>query len=137
MSYQSFVKLAGEPSWNSSPLLTEVNWLPPLGNVGKCPIIEVPSIEELGYEDTPEVWNDFSTNSLSNSNSFVINTDEQQDEKTPFKGGESEGLRRLKDSIANKVFMNTFSILRNCSQIFIYIFYRYNIFCKNTMILVY
>lgn len=84
LSYQSFVKLAGEPSWASSPLLTDLNWLPPVGNVGKCLISEVPSIKELGYEDTLE------------------------DEKTPFKGGESEGLRRLRDSMADKDWVANF-----------------------------
>ncbi|XP_057772927.1 (6-4)DNA photolyase [Salvia miltiorrhiza] len=83
-TYQSFVKLAGEPSWASSPLVTDLNWLPVVGNVGKCPITEVPSIKELGYEDTPE------------------------DEKTPFKGGESEGLRRLKASVENKEWVANF-----------------------------
>ncbi|KAH6756637.1 DNA photolyase family protein [Perilla frutescens var. hirtella] len=85
LSYQSYVKLAGEPSWATSPLIIDVIWLPPVGNVGKCPISdEVPSIKELGYKDTSE------------------------DEKTPFKGGESEGLRRLRDSMANKDWVANF-----------------------------
>ncbi|KAK6148945.1 hypothetical protein DH2020_016470 [Rehmannia glutinosa] len=84
LSYQSFVKLAGEPLWASSPISTELNWLPPVGNVGNCPISEVPSINELGYEDT------------------------QEDERTPFKGGESEALRRLRESISNKEWVANF-----------------------------
>ncbi|KAL1565070.1 (6-4)DNA photolyase [Salvia divinorum] len=83
-TYQSFVKLAGEPSWTSSPLVSHLNRLPSVGNVGSFPITEVPSIKELGYEDTPE------------------------DENTPFKGGESEGLRRLKASIENKEWVANF-----------------------------
>lgn len=57
LSYQSFLKLAGQPSWASSPLPTTLNCLPPLGNVGNCEIFPgVPSVGELGYDDTPEVY---------------------------------------------------------------------------------
>ncbi|KAL0342069.1 UNVERIFIED_CONTAM: (6-4)DNA photolyase [Sesamum calycinum] len=84
LSYQSFVKLAGEPSWASSPISTELTSLPPVGSVGSCPISEVPTIENLGYEDTEE------------------------DDRTPFKGGESEALRRMRESIANKEWVANF-----------------------------
>ncbi|KAL6559841.1 (6-4)DNA photolyase [Orobanche gracilis] len=84
LSYQSFVKLAGEPLWASSPISTGLSWVPPVGNVGNCPVSEVPSIEELGYEDT------------------------QEDGRTPFKGGESEALRRLRESISNKEWVANF-----------------------------
>ncbi|GFP96357.1 (6-4)dna photolyase [Phtheirospermum japonicum] len=56
LTYQSFVKLAGEPTWASSPISTELSSLPSVGNVGSCPISEVPSIKELGYEDIQEEW---------------------------------------------------------------------------------
>ncbi|KAL6584757.1 (6-4)DNA photolyase [Orobanche minor] len=84
LSYQSFIKLAGEPLWASSPISTGLSWVPPVGNVGNCPVSEVPSIEELGYEDTRE------------------------DGRTPFKGGESEALRRLRESISNKEWVANF-----------------------------
>ncbi|KAK6125172.1 hypothetical protein DH2020_041086 [Rehmannia glutinosa] len=53
-----FCQTSWEPSWASSPISTEPNWLPPVGNVGNCPISEVPSINELGYEDTQVVLQD-------------------------------------------------------------------------------
>ncbi|KAL3824315.1 hypothetical protein ACJIZ3_020344 [Penstemon smallii] len=84
LSYQSFVKLAGEPSWASSPVSNAPTWLPPVGSIGNYPNSEVPSIEELGYEDREE------------------------DERSPFKGGESEALRRLRESISNKEWVSNF-----------------------------
>lgn len=56
MSYQSFVKLAGQPSWASSPLSIILSSLPHVGDVGSCGISEVPTIEELGYGESPQVW---------------------------------------------------------------------------------
>lgn len=56
LSYQSFLKLAGEPSWASSPLSITLSSLPPVGNTGNCNISEVPTVEELGYEETQQVW---------------------------------------------------------------------------------
>ncbi|KAG8379869.1 hypothetical protein BUALT_Bualt07G0134200 [Buddleja alternifolia] len=84
LSYQSFVKLAGEPSWAASTISTEISWLPPVGSVGNCPTSEVPSVEELGYED------------------------KEEDERTPFKGGETEALRRLRESMSNKEWVANF-----------------------------
>ncbi|CAA0839133.1 (6-4)DNA photolyase [Striga hermonthica] len=84
LTYQSFVKLAGEPSFTLSPILTELSGLPPVGNVGECPVSEVPSINELGYENIPE------------------------NERTPFKGGESEALRRLRESISKEEWVANF-----------------------------
>uniref|UniRef100_A0A2N9HIV0 Photolyase/cryptochrome alpha/beta domain-containing protein n=1 Tax=Fagus sylvatica TaxID=28930 RepID=A0A2N9HIV0_FAGSY len=75
MTYQSFVKLAGQPS---SPLSPTLSSLPPLGDLGGCEISHVPTIKQLGYGDI------------------------QQDEFSPFRGGESEALKRLKESINNK-----------------------------------
>ncbi|KAL2243437.1 UNVERIFIED_CONTAM: (6-4)DNA photolyase [Sesamum indicum] len=84
LSYQSFVKLAGEPSWASSPISTELTLLPPVGSFGSCPTTEVPTIKNLGYEDTAE------------------------DDRTPFKGGESEALRRMRESMSNKEWVANF-----------------------------
>ncbi|KAA8541884.1 hypothetical protein F0562_023036 [Nyssa sinensis] len=84
LSYQSFLKLAGQPSWASSPLSTMISWLPPVGNVGNCEISKVPTIKELGYEDI------------------------QLDELTLFKGGESQALKKLRESIKNKDWVANF-----------------------------
>ncbi|XP_057473175.1 (6-4)DNA photolyase isoform X3 [Actinidia eriantha] len=84
LSYQSFLKLAGQPSWASSPLSTVISLLPPIGNVGNCEISNVPTLPELGYEDIG------------------------QDELTPFRGGESEALKRLGDAMSNKEWVAKF-----------------------------
>lgn len=55
LSYQSFLKLAGQPSWASSPLSTTLSWLPPVGDVGTCEISNVPTVKELGYEEIGQV----------------------------------------------------------------------------------
>lgn len=52
LSYQSFVKLAGEPP---SPLSTKYSSLPPVGHLGSCDISEVPTVKDLGYEDAKMV----------------------------------------------------------------------------------
>ena len=52
LSYQSFVKLAGEPP---SPLTTVYSSLPPLGHLGGCDVSEVPTITDLGYGDVEQV----------------------------------------------------------------------------------
>lgn len=56
LTYQSFVKLAGDPSWASSPLSITLSSLPPIGSFGRCELSEVPTVEELGYEETQQVW---------------------------------------------------------------------------------
>ncbi|XP_052183111.1 (6-4)DNA photolyase isoform X2 [Diospyros lotus] len=84
LTYQSFVKLAGHPSWASSPLSTTISWLPPVGNVGNSKISNVPTLKELGYED-------------------II-----QDESTPFRGGESVALERLRAAINDKEWVAKF-----------------------------
>ncbi|XP_060172789.1 (6-4)DNA photolyase isoform X1 [Lycium barbarum] len=84
LSYQSFLKLAGQPSWASTPLSTTISSLPPIGNTGSFAVSVVPTVRELGYEDLRE------------------------DERTPFKGGESEALKRLRESIANKEWVANF-----------------------------
>ncbi|XP_002517574.2 (6-4)DNA photolyase isoform X2 [Ricinus communis] len=84
LSYQSFLKVAGQPSWASSPLPTTISSLPPVGDVGSCEISEVPTLEELGYGDV------------------------EQDEWAPFRGGESEALKRLREKITNKEWVANF-----------------------------
>ncbi|KAK6284633.1 hypothetical protein POUND7_003585 [Theobroma cacao] len=84
LSYQSFLKLAGEPSWASSPLLVELSSVPPVGDVASFEISQVPTLKELGY-----VQND-------------------QEELTPFRGGESEALRRLRESLSDKEWVANF-----------------------------
>uniref|UniRef100_I1KVB3 (6-4)DNA photolyase n=1 Tax=Glycine max TaxID=3847 RepID=I1KVB3_SOYBN len=79
LSYQSFVKLAGEPP---SSLSTVYSSLPPVGNLGSCDISEVPTIRDLGYGDA------------------------EQDEFSPFKGGESEALKRLDECMKDKWVAN-------------------------------
>ncbi|XP_065865402.1 (6-4)DNA photolyase isoform X2 [Euphorbia lathyris] len=84
LSYQSFLKIAGQPSWASVPLSTTISSLPPVGDVGSCGISEVPTVEELGYRDV------------------------FQHEWTPFRGGESEALKRLNESIEEKEWVANF-----------------------------
>ncbi|KAF6164526.1 hypothetical protein GIB67_025352 [Kingdonia uniflora] len=81
MSYQSFIKLAGNPS---PPLTTTISSLPPVGNVGDYEMLRVPTIKELGYGD---------------------NT---QEEFSPFRGGESEALKRLKEALGGKEWVANF-----------------------------
>ncbi|CAL5327698.1 unnamed protein product [Camellia sinensis] len=84
LTYQSFVKLAGQPSWASSPLSTNISGLPPVGNVENCEISKVPTLQELGYEHIG------------------------QDELTPFRGGESEALKRLDGAMKDKEWVAKF-----------------------------
>ncbi|MFQ6643387.1 hypothetical protein Gotur_018388 [Gossypium turneri] len=81
LSYQSFLKLAGEPSFSLS---VELSWMPPVGDVGRCEILQVPTLKELGY------------------------VEKHQDEFTPFRGGESEALRRLRESLSDKEWVANF-----------------------------
>lgn len=55
LSYQSFLKLAGEPSWACTPLSTTVSSLPPVGDTGRSEISDVPTVKDLGYEDMEKV----------------------------------------------------------------------------------
>ncbi|WJX42807.1 (6-4)DNA photolyase, variant 2 [Trifolium repens] len=81
LSYQSFVKLAGEPP---SPLSTTYSSLPPVGHLGSCDISGVPTIKDLGYEDA------------------------KLEEFSPFKGGESEALKRLEECMKDKKWVANF-----------------------------
>ncbi|CAK9310424.1 unnamed protein product [Citrullus colocynthis] len=84
LSYQSFLKLAGEPSWACTPLSTTVSSLPPVGDTGRSEISDVPTVKDLGYEDM------------------------EKDEWTPFRGGETEALKRLEESLSNKDWVAKF-----------------------------
>lgn len=53
LTYQSFVALAGKPP---DPLAKTYSELPPVGNVGKVELLNVPTIEELGYKDIEQVF---------------------------------------------------------------------------------
>lgn len=84
LTYQSFLKLAGQPSWASSPLPVSLSSLPPVGDVGNFEISEVPTVEELGYKGYG------------------------QEELSPFRGGESEALKKLRESINDKEWVANF-----------------------------
>ncbi|KVI06016.1 DNA photolyase, FAD-binding/Cryptochrome, C-terminal, partial [Cynara cardunculus var. scolymus] len=43
LSYQSFLKLAGDPHWSSSPLCTTLPMIPPIGDTRNCEVSEVPT----------------------------------------------------------------------------------------------
>lgn len=55
LSYQSFLKIAGEPSCAESELLMSYSSLPPIGDVGSIGVSEVPTLEELGYREDEQV----------------------------------------------------------------------------------
>ncbi|XP_021848229.1 (6-4)DNA photolyase [Spinacia oleracea] len=84
LTYQSFLKLAGQPSWVSSLVSTGPSSIPPPGDVGDLQISNVPTMEELGYGNVA------------------------QHEFSPFKGGESEALKRLKLSLDDKAWVAKF-----------------------------
>nr|XP_029118922.1 (6-4)DNA photolyase isoform X5 [Elaeis guineensis] len=81
LTYQSFVKLAGKPP---TPLTETYSELPPVGNVEGYELLSVPAIEELGYGDL------------------------SQEEFSPFRGGETEALKRLKKALEDKEWVATF-----------------------------
>ncbi|GAB4842050.1 (6-4)DNA photolyase [Ancistrocladus abbreviatus] len=83
-TYQSFLKLAGQPSWASCPLSSGISWLPPIGDVEDTKISNVPTIEELGYVDHGE------------------------EEFSPFKGGETEALKRLSECMSDEEWVANF-----------------------------
>ncbi|KAL0719411.1 hypothetical protein Bca4012_068735 [Brassica carinata] len=84
LTYQSFLKIAGEPSCADSELVMSYSSLPPIGDVGSLGVSEVPTLGELGYRD------------------------DEQAEWTPFRGGESEALKRLTKSISDKAWVANF-----------------------------
>ncbi|XP_062223743.1 (6-4)DNA photolyase isoform X1 [Phragmites australis] len=81
LTYQSFISIAGEPP---EPVMEEYSELPPVGDTGEYELLPVPTVEELGYGDI------------------------SQEEIPPFRGGETEALRRMKESLKNKEWVAKF-----------------------------
>lgn len=81
-----------------------VSSLPPVGHLGSCEISEVPTIEELGYENVNKVGRYhfiLKSSWTPNKRGWCL-----QDEFSPFKGGESEALKRLAECMRKKVISN-------------------------------
>ncbi|XP_039821464.1 (6-4)DNA photolyase isoform X1 [Panicum virgatum] len=81
LTYQSFIAIAVEPP---EPILEEYSELPPVGDTGEYELLPVPTVEELGYGDI------------------------SQEEISPFQGGETEALRRMKESLQDKEWVAKF-----------------------------
>ncbi|KAG2649360.1 hypothetical protein PVAP13_1NG108400 [Panicum virgatum] len=81
LTYQSFIAIAGEPP---APIFEEYSELPPVGDTGEYELLPVPTVEELGYGDI------------------------SQEEIPPFRGGETEALRRMKASLQDKEWVAKF-----------------------------
>jgi len=81
LTYQSFIAIAGEPP---EPVLEEYSELPPVGDTGEYELLPVPTVEELGYGDI------------------------SQEKISPFQGGETEALRRMKESLQDKEWVAKF-----------------------------
>ncbi|WOL11929.1 (6-4)DNA photolyase [Canna indica] len=81
LTYKSFVALAGEPS---ESLVETYSQLPPVGNVGESELLSIPTIEELGYKDI------------------------EQEEFSPFRGGETVALQRLEEALKDKEWIANF-----------------------------
>ncbi|KAH7681758.1 (6-4)DNA photolyase protein [Dioscorea alata] len=81
LTYQAFVKLAGQPP---PPLTEAYTCLPPVGDLRGCELLDIPQIDELGYGDI------------------------SQEEFSPIRGGESEALKRLEESLKNKEWVAKF-----------------------------
>ncbi|KAL2623440.1 hypothetical protein R1flu_003645 [Riccia fluitans] len=81
LTYQAFCRKLGNPP---KPLDDATVKVPaPPGDLKDVKVVPVPSLEDLGYVDLKE---DF----------------------TPFRGGETEGLKRLEESLANKKWVSEF-----------------------------
>uniref|UniRef100_A0A6N2MUC6 Photolyase/cryptochrome alpha/beta domain-containing protein n=1 Tax=Salix viminalis TaxID=40686 RepID=A0A6N2MUC6_SALVM len=65
-----------------------------VGDVGSCEISEVPTIKDLGYGDIEQEW-------------------------TPFRGGESEALKRLKESVSDKNWVANFEKPKGNPSLFV------------------
>ncbi|XP_052144193.1 (6-4)DNA photolyase isoform X2 [Oryza glaberrima] len=81
MTYQSFVAIAGEPP---EPIMEEYSELPPVGDTGEYELLPVPRVEELGYGDI------------------------SQEDLSPFRGGETEALKRMRESLHDKEWVAKF-----------------------------
>ncbi|KAG0486358.1 hypothetical protein HPP92_008453 [Vanilla planifolia] len=80
LTYQSFVAIAGKPP---APLSLVYNQLPAIGDVAGYELLSIPSIYDLGYKDVEQVF-------------------------SPFHGGETEALNRLKETLDNKDWVAKF-----------------------------
>ncbi|KAE8821211.1 (6-4)DNA photolyase [Hordeum vulgare] len=81
LTYQSFVATAGEPP---KPVMEEYSVLPPIGDTGGYELLPVPKLEELGYGDL------------------------SQEYIPPFRGGETEALKRMRESLQDKEWVAKF-----------------------------
>ncbi|XP_068652564.1 (6-4)DNA photolyase isoform X3 [Aristolochia californica] len=81
LSYQQFMKLVGQPPM---PLEQQLTSLPSIGTLGDCGVLSVPKIDELGYCGIT------------------------QEEFSPFRGGETEALNRLKKSLDDTEWVSNF-----------------------------
>ncbi|KAM3241105.1 hypothetical protein ACQJBY_054245 [Aegilops geniculata] len=81
LTYQSFVATAGEPP---KPVMEEYSELPPIGDTGGYELLPVPKLEELGYGDL------------------------SQEYIPPFRGGETEALKRMRESLQDKEWVAKF-----------------------------
>nr|BAD16007.1 putative 6-4 photolyase (UVR3) [Oryza sativa Japonica Group]BAD38427.1 putative 6-4 photolyase (UVR3) [Oryza sativa Japonica Group] len=81
MTYQSFVAIAGEPP---EPIMEEYSELPPVGDTGEYELLPVPRVEELGYGDI------------------------SQEDLSLFRGGETEALKRMRESLHDKEWVAKF-----------------------------
>ncbi|KAM3227918.1 hypothetical protein ACQJBY_059582 [Aegilops geniculata] len=81
LTYQSFVATAGEPP---KPVMEEYSELPPIGDTGGYELVPVPKLEELGYGDL------------------------SQEYIPPFRGGETEALKRMRESLQDKEWVAKF-----------------------------
>uniref|UniRef100_J3LAQ9 Cryptochrome/DNA photolyase FAD-binding domain-containing protein n=1 Tax=Oryza brachyantha TaxID=4533 RepID=J3LAQ9_ORYBR len=81
VTYQAFVAVAGQPP---EPVMEEYSELPPVGDTGEYELLPVPKVEELGYGDI------------------------SQEELSPFRGGETEALKRMRESLHDKEWVAKF-----------------------------
>ncbi|KAJ3693127.1 hypothetical protein LUZ60_012222 [Juncus effusus] len=77
LTYQSFISLIGNPSEPITPIYSTLHF-PPVGVTGDYEILTLPTLEQLGYRDFDEV------------------------EFSPFRGGETEALKRLNEALEDK-----------------------------------
>ncbi|XP_014755728.1 (6-4)DNA photolyase isoform X2 [Brachypodium distachyon] len=81
LTYQSFLAIAGEPP---KPVMAEYSELPLIGDTGEYELLPVPKLEELGYGDI------------------------SQENISPFRGGETEALKRMRESLQDKEWVSMF-----------------------------
>uniref|UniRef100_A0ACD5Z0H6 Uncharacterized protein n=1 Tax=Avena sativa TaxID=4498 RepID=A0ACD5Z0H6_AVESA len=81
LTYQSFVNIAGEPP---EPVMEEYSVIPPIGDTREYELFPVPKLEELGYGDI------------------------SQEDVPPFRGGETEALKRMRESLQDKEWVDKF-----------------------------